>query len=309
MVARPRARAARGDRGGSEYPCTGLRRCAHSNDRRRRRAHWDDPRRGRRQATAEGCSRSHRAATGYKGVSLHEPAMRHGLEESRYFAQFKGGGTPAPLGYLARTRRRWRTRGTSARRAARRRSPRCRGVGPADGGGGDRGSARRGARARARGERDGYRGVKKNVSGHTKPYEARVRRDGKNEHLGTFACAEAAALAYARRLGPQETGELAARPASVDHRPSRRAARADGAGGAAGPAAGGGRCRHLRSEGSYGPAGAAARRARRARRAGPAAAYRSLAAEAPAPAPAVAAASAAASSATTSWRARRRRRR
>ena len=203
-------------------------------------------------ATAEGLQLIPSSGpTGYKGVSLHEPAMRHGLEESRYFAQFKGGGTLAPLGYFS-----------SPHEAA---LAYARYVGPegcasavatvppasvpqtAE-------EAIEAARAEAlvlvrAANATGYRGVKKNASGHTKPYEARVRRDGKNEHLGTFACAEAAALAYARRLGPQETGELArARPASVDHRPSRRAARSDGAGAAAGPAAGGGRCRHLRSE-------------------------------------------------------------
>ena len=53
-------------------------------------------------ATAEGLQLIPSSGpTGYKGVSLHEPAMRHGLEESRYFAQFKGGGTLAPLGYFS----------------------------------------------------------------------------------------------------------------------------------------------------------------------------------------------------------------
>ena len=256
-------------------------------------------------ATAEGLQLIPSSGpTGYKGVSPHEPAMRHGLEESRYFAQFKGGGTLAPLGYFSSPHeaalayaRYVGAEGCAAAVAT---------VPPA--------SVPQTAEeaieaARAEGlvlvraaNATGYRGVKKNASGHTKPYEARVRRDGKNEHLGTFACAEAAALAYARRLGPQETGELAARgqrPSIIDRPAAPRALMAPAPPPVPPPAAGDVGISGLR-EVTAQPASPPAALGVPVAPEPAAAAYRSLAAEAPAPAPApaVAAASAAASSAT-----------
>ena len=44
----------------------------------------------------------------------------------------------------------------------------------------------------------GYFGVSLNKPGKSKPYEARVRRGGKQVHLGYFAIAEEAALSVAR---------------------------------------------------------------------------------------------------------------
>eukprot|EP00964_Phaeocystis_antarctica_P076773 scaffold47510_cov42-Phaeocystis_antarctica.AAC.1 len=44
----------------------------------------------------------------------------------------------------------------------------------------------------------GYFGVTLNKPGNPKPYQARVRRGGKDVYLGTFATAEEAALCVAR---------------------------------------------------------------------------------------------------------------
>ena len=77
----------------------------------------------------------------------------------------------------------------------------------------------------------GFEGVCKDKLALAKPYMAqrRLMRGGKQEHLGYFASAEEAALAYARALGPSE-------------RRSRRGASqgADDGGGGAEPGGGGG---------------------------------------------------------------------
>ena len=44
----------------------------------------------------------------------------------------------------------------------------------------------------------GYKGVTKDKRLWSKPYQAKIRRDGKEKYLGTFATAEEAALAFAR---------------------------------------------------------------------------------------------------------------
>ena len=48
----------------------------------------------------------------------------------------------------------------------------------------------------------GFKGVHTNSSA-SNPFQASMRRDGRNNHLGTFATAEEAALAGARALGPE----------------------------------------------------------------------------------------------------------
>ena len=59
----------------------------------------------------------------------------------------------------------------------------------------------------------GYFGVKLSSSGQSKPYEARVRRGGKQVHLGSFATVEEAALCIARTPEGQE--EAAKRAAAA----------------------------------------------------------------------------------------------
>ena len=49
----------------------------------------------------------------------------------------------------------------------------------------------------------GFMGVCKNNPGRSKPYSAALMLNSKREHLGSFATAEEAALAYARALGPE----------------------------------------------------------------------------------------------------------
>ena len=44
----------------------------------------------------------------------------------------------------------------------------------------------------------GYRGVKVSTRSKTRPFQANVKRGGKNVYLGNFATAEEAALCYAR---------------------------------------------------------------------------------------------------------------
>ena len=43
----------------------------------------------------------------------------------------------------------------------------------------------------------GFRGVSRNEGSKSKPFQARLRRNGKQESLGYYATAEEAALAYA----------------------------------------------------------------------------------------------------------------
>ena len=153
-------RAARGDRGGRVFD-TGLRRCAHSNDRRApRRAHRDDPRQAEAAATAEGCSHPIERADGVQG---REPARAGDAPRARGVAVLcavQGRRHAGAARYLGPARGGAGVRGTSAWRAAR---GGRHGRSVPDGGGGDRGSARRGARARARGERDGHRASAKRV--------------------------------------------------------------------------------------------------------------------------------------------------
>ena len=47
----------------------------------------------------------------------------------------------------------------------------------------------------------GYKGVRR-INGNGKPFQAQISQDGKQHHLGSFATAAEAALAYARRIGP-----------------------------------------------------------------------------------------------------------
>ena len=67
----------------------------------------------------------------------------------------------------------------------------------------------------------GYFGVS-HKPGRPKPYEARVRRGGKQVGLGTFATAEEAALCIARSPEGQAAAQNAARE---EARPSRRGRR------------------------------------------------------------------------------------
>ena len=59
----------------------------------------------------------------------------------------------------------------------------------------------------------GYFGVSRNKPGRPKPYKAHVRRGGKDEHLGSFATAEEAALCVART--PEGQAAAAERAAAV----------------------------------------------------------------------------------------------
>ena len=56
----------------------------------------------------------------------------------------------------------------------------------------------------------GYFGVHFNKPGQSKPYQARVKRGGKDVHLGSFATAEEAALCIARSLEGRKAAERAA---------------------------------------------------------------------------------------------------
>ena len=53
----------------------------------------------------------------------------------------------------------------------------------------------------------------------SKPFQALVWRNGKMQHLGRYATAEEAALAYARELGPEDskTAAAEAEPAARAH--------------------------------------------------------------------------------------------
>ena len=60
----------------------------------------------------------------------------------------------------------------------------------------------------------GYFGVKLDKPGQSKPYQARVKRDGKMVHLGYFATAEEAALCVART--PEGQAAVARRAAATE---------------------------------------------------------------------------------------------
>ena len=81
-----------------------------------------------------------------------------------------------------------------------------------------RGAAERALRAaasegltlvRASDNATGFRGVKHGER-RSKPFQALVWRNGKMQHLGRYATAEEAALAYARELGPEDSKTAAA---------------------------------------------------------------------------------------------------
>ena len=74
----------------------------------------------------------------------------------------------------------------------------------------------------------GYFGVYLNKPGKPKPYQARVKRGGKDVHLGQFATAEAAALCVARSPEGRAAAERAAAPAPLTSGEARQQARAEG---------------------------------------------------------------------------------
>ena len=59
-------------------------------------------------------------------------------------------------------------------------------------------------------QQTGYFGVCLTKPGMPKPYQARVRRDGKQVHLGSFATAEEAAMCIARSPEGREAAAAAA---------------------------------------------------------------------------------------------------
>ena len=50
----------------------------------------------------------------------------------------------------------------------------------------------------------GFRGVSPESSSSSKPFRARLGRNGRYEHLGVFSTAEEAALAYARAVRQEQ---------------------------------------------------------------------------------------------------------
>ena len=70
----------------------------------------------------------------------------------------------------------------------------------------------------------GYFGVT-HRPGYSKPYEARVRRGGKQVSLGHFATAEEAALCIARSPEGREAAKMAAAPPLLTSKVGRRDAR------------------------------------------------------------------------------------
>ena len=79
--------------------------------------------------------------------------------------------------------------------------------------------------------RTGYYGVHlDDRPGYTKPYQAQVRRGGKQVHLGSFATAEAAALCVARSPEGQAVaaGRAAAAPVPLTSEEARQQAQAEG---------------------------------------------------------------------------------
>eukprot|EP00964_Phaeocystis_antarctica_P153942 scaffold122415_cov69-Phaeocystis_antarctica.AAC.1 len=75
----------------------------------------------------------------------------------------------------------------------------------------------------------GYHGVHLNNSGQPKPYQARVRRGGKEVHLGSFVTAEEAALCIARSPeGQAAAAKAAAAPIPLTSEEARQQAQAEG---------------------------------------------------------------------------------
>jgi hypothetical protein len=97
--------------------------------------------------------------------------------------------------------------------------------------------ARQQARQQARAEgltlrkadnKTGYFGVKSIHPGKPKPYQARVTRDGKVVHLGSFATAEEAALCVARSPEGQAAAKRPAAAPPLTSEEARQQARAEG---------------------------------------------------------------------------------
>ena len=74
----------------------------------------------------------------------------------------------------------------------------------------------------------GYFGVNLNYPGKAKPYVARVRRGGKQVHLGYFATAEEAALCVARLPEGQAWANRPAAVAPLTREEARQQAQAEG---------------------------------------------------------------------------------
>jgi len=74
----------------------------------------------------------------------------------------------------------------------------------------------------------GYYGVNLKDPGKPKPYQARVRRGGKDVHLGMFATAEEAALFIARSPEGKEAAKRAAAAVPLTSEEARQQARAEG---------------------------------------------------------------------------------
>ena len=66
----------------------------------------------------------------------------------------------------------------------------------------------------------GFKGVGRNNGSASKPFQANVRHDGRQEHLGSFTTAEEAALAVSRFLGPAGAAAPNGRKRPVDAGPS-----------------------------------------------------------------------------------------
>ena len=144
-----------------------------------------------RLANEEGLTQEPAETTsGYKGVQYHK-----GLKSKPYQVQIIG---------AARRRA-----SASLRKRRRRHSPSRERTGEEDRGGqtsrsrGTKGGGRQlaneeGLKLEPADTTGGYKGVKKVKRLWSKPYQAKIRRDGKEKYLGTFATAEEAALAFAR---------------------------------------------------------------------------------------------------------------
>ena len=83
------------------------------------------------------------------------------------------------------------------------------------------------ARASKRENSTGYFGVNISKPGYPKPYQARVRRGGKQVSLGSFATAEEAALCIARSPEGQEAVKRAAAAAPLTSEEARQQAQAE----------------------------------------------------------------------------------
>ena len=73
----------------------------------------------------------------------------------------------------------------------------------------------------------GYFGVY-HKTGYPKPYQAKVRRGGKQVSLGSFVTAEDAALCVARSPEGQEAAQKAAAPPPLTSKEAQQQARAEG---------------------------------------------------------------------------------